>query len=249
VLTCFSQTVNTTSDPVFKHDTDDNSDIRQGEILDGFAKDSEKPLPLRALLTRPVVVSIGNYCMIGLLDIMGGALIPLVWSTSVEFGGLGMSPASIGLWLAGCGLLNGIFQFVAFPRIVGRFGPRRVFIASTLCFFPIYSLLPFENLALRNYTNGLNLTAALLIALQLMMMCLSCMGFGRFTAPYISFYVFTEVVRINQVRYLCTYPQLRPTGGHSALRMESRRRWSRFSARSDQLLPRLCMHSPWTVAS
>jgi hypothetical protein len=176
------------SDPVIKHDTNVNSDIpqvREGEILDGPAKDTEKPLPLRALLTRPVVVSVANYCMIGLLEIMGGALIPLVWSTSVEFGGLGMSPASIGLWLAGCGLLNGIFQFVAFPRIVGRFGPRRVFIASTICFFPIYSLLPFENLALRNSTHGLNMAAVLLIVLQLMMTCFSGMGFGMFPEPYI----------------------------------------------------------------
>ena len=183
MLICLSQTVNTSSDPVFKHDTDDNSDtpqVRDGEILDGPAKDTEKPLPLRALLTRPVVISIANYCMIGLLEIMGGALIPLVWSTSVEFGGLGMSPASIGLWLAGSGFLNGIFQLVAFPRIVGRFGPRLVFIASILCFIPIYTLLPFENLASRNYMNGLTLTAELLIGLQLMMVCLSGMGFGTF---------------------------------------------------------------------
>jgi hypothetical protein len=41
--------------------------------------------------------------MVGLLDVIAGALIPLVWSTSVEFGGLGMSPASIGLWMAGYG--------------------------------------------------------------------------------------------------------------------------------------------------
>ena len=150
-------------------------------MLDGPAKDTGKLLPLRALLTRPVVVSVANYCMIGLLDIMGAALIPLVWSTSVEFGGLGMSPASIGLWLAGCGLLSGIFQFVAFPRLVGRFGPRRVFIAGTLCFFPIYTLLPFENLALRNH---MKLTVELLIALQLMMVCLSGMGLGRLPRPY-----------------------------------------------------------------
>ena len=94
---------------------------------------------------------------------MGGSLIPLVWSTLVEFGGLGMSPASIGLWIAGYGFLNGIFQFLAFLRIVGRFGPQRVFVASTFCFFPIYTLLPFESLALQHSARDLNLAAALLI--------------------------------------------------------------------------------------
>jgi hypothetical protein len=28
-------------------------------------------------------------------------VLPLIWLTSVEFGGLGMSPVSIGLWMAG----------------------------------------------------------------------------------------------------------------------------------------------------
>jgi len=127
------ETVN--NDPVKRHNTENVGD---GEILDGPANlgDMDKPLPLRALLTRPVVVSVANFGVIGLLDVIGGTLIPLVWSTSVEFGGLGMSPASIGLWIAAFGLVNGIFQFVAFPPTVGRFGLRRVFIASVLCFFP-----------------------------------------------------------------------------------------------------------------
>ena len=150
--------------------------VGEGELLEGPAKDTENPLPLRALLTRLVVVSITNYCMIRLLKIMGGSLIPLVWSTLVEFGGLGMSPASIGLWIAGYGFLNGIFQFLAFLC----FGPQRVFVASTFCFFPIYTLLPFKCLALQHSARDLNLAAALLIVLQLTMMCFSGMGFGKF---------------------------------------------------------------------
>ncbi len=114
---------------------------------------------------------------------IAGALIPLVWSTPVEFGGLGMSPASIGLWMAGYGFLNGIFQFVAFPRIVGRFGPRRVFIASILCFFPVYIMFPFENLALRHSGSGLSAAAGLLIVLQLSALSFADMGFGKFPTP------------------------------------------------------------------
>ncbi len=159
-----------------------NSDlprVGEGEILDGSAKDTEEPLPLRALLTRPVVVSVANYGMFGLLNIAAGALIPLVWSTSVELGGLSMSPASIGLWMAGYGLMNGIVQFVAFPRIVGRFGPRRVFIASIVCFIPVYIMFPFENLALRHSSRGLNLETVLIIMLHLSATSFSDMGFGK----------------------------------------------------------------------
>ncbi|KAN0136115.1 major facilitator superfamily [Lactarius tabidus] len=169
-------------DPVFEPPTQDRSRlprVGEEEILDEAVKDKWKPLPLRSLIKRPaVLVSVANYGMIGLLDVIAFALIPLVWSTSVEYGGLGMSPASIGLWMAGYGLMNGIFQFVAFPPLVRRFGPRRVFITSILCFFPVYVLFPFQNSALRHSSGSMNPTAALLIILQLTITAFSTMGFG-----------------------------------------------------------------------
>ncbi|KAH9030871.1 MFS general substrate transporter [Lactarius deliciosus] len=174
------ETVTVNSGPMTKPNIEVNSDVPrvgEGEILDGPVKDHESPLPLRALLTRPVVVSIANYCMISLLEIIAMTLIPLIWSTSVEFGGLGMSPASIGLWMAGYGFTNGIFQFVAFPHIVGRLGPRRIFIASTLCFIPVYIMFPFENLALHYSFRGANMVTGLLMILQLSAISLSDMGF------------------------------------------------------------------------
>ncbi|KAH9169218.1 MFS general substrate transporter [Lactarius sanguifluus] len=173
------ETVN--SDSVMKPNTEVNSDlppVGEGEILDGPVKDTEKPVPLRVLLTRPVVVTVANYCVIALLDIVAGALIPLVWSTSVEFGGLSMNPASIGSWMAVYGWINCVVQFVAFPPLVGRFGPQRVFIASIILFFPVYILLPSENLVLRYSSRGLNPAAGLLIMLQILAMSFSDMGFS-----------------------------------------------------------------------
>ncbi|KAI9437152.1 MFS general substrate transporter [Lactarius indigo] len=173
------ETVN--SGPITKPNTVIESDIPQvgeGEILDGPVKDQERPLPLRALLTRPVVVSIANYCMISLLDIITIALIPLVWSTSVESGGLGMSPASIGLWISGYGITNGVFQFVAFPHFVGRFGPWHVFIACIVLFLPVYIMFPLESLASRHSSRTLDLTAGLLMILQLSAETFANMGFG-----------------------------------------------------------------------
>jgi hypothetical protein len=167
-----------------KRDTKHHSDpprVAVGEISDGPVKNIESPLPLRSLLTRPVVVSVANYCVIALLDITAGTLIPLVWSTSVEFGGLNMSPASIGLWISGFGFMDGIFQFIALPRLIGRFGPRRVFIASILCYFPFYIMFPLANLALRHASpsHGLGLAVTLLIMLQLTAVSLSAMGLGK----------------------------------------------------------------------
>lgn len=155
-------------------------EARAGEIMDGSKpEDQEKPMTLRALLTRPVVISVANYGLIGLLEMIAAVLIPLVWSTPVEFGGLSMSPASIGLWMAGYGSLNGVFQFVAFPHIVERFGPRRVFIVSIAMFGPMYLMLLFENLSLRYACGGASLTV-LLIVLQLSSIAISDMGFSKF---------------------------------------------------------------------
>ena len=75
--------------------------------------------------------------------------------------------------------MNGIFQFVAFPRIVGRLGPRRVFIASILCFIPVYIMFPFENLVLRHSSRGANVISGLLIILQLSALGFSDMGFSK----------------------------------------------------------------------
>ena len=168
------QTVN--SDPVIKRNTEVNSGLPR-EVLGGPANYNDRPLPLRALLTRPVVVSVANCGVIALLDMIAGTLISFIWSTSVEFGGLSMSPASIGLWTAGYGFMNCVFQFVAFPGVVRRFGPQLVFITSILCFFPIYIMFPIENLALRHSSGGV---AGLLMVLQLSAASFSTMGSGKF---------------------------------------------------------------------
>jgi hypothetical protein len=137
-------------------------------------EDSGQPLPLRALLTRPVLVSVSSYAMLALLDMAAMALIPLVWSTPVELGGLDLSPASIGLWLSTYGCLNGVVQFTMFPRVVARLGPGRVFLTSIAAYVLIYTMFPFENLAARARSS----TVWFLVVLQLASICITDMGFN-----------------------------------------------------------------------
>lgn len=177
-LSCSLQAIQTVESPT-KHDP------RTYETMNEILKEEEKPQSLRSLLTRPVVISVANYAVIGLLEMMAGVLIPLVWSTPVEYGGLGMTPASIGVWMASYGFLNGIFQFVGFPRIVERFGPRRVFLVSISAFFPMYLMLYFENFALRYAAGGATI-AVLLIILQLSSIAISDMGFSKSLSASIS---------------------------------------------------------------
>ena len=138
---------------------------------------ADKPLPLRAVLTKPVIIAVANYSMISLLDTVLDSYFPLVWSTPVEYGGLSLSPASIGMWLSLNGSMDGVFQFFFFPYFISRFGQRRVFVFSIISSAVILAVFPFENLAVVA-GGGSNLVVWLLIILQLISYCIFDMGYG-----------------------------------------------------------------------
>ena len=163
----------------------DNEQIPQQGVL-GDSRDTppsrerrEKPPPLRSVITKPVVISIASYVTIVILDGAAAALIPLIWSTPIEFGGLDLSPASIGLWMSGYGCMNGISQLALFPRAVRRFGLRRIFVLSVAACAVIYPMFPFENLALRRAAGGSKMTVWVLVVLQLFSLTFSRMGYSK----------------------------------------------------------------------
>ncbi|KAH9056522.1 MFS general substrate transporter [Lactarius vividus] len=137
---------------------------------------AKQPLPLRSLLTRPVLTSIANYGTLALLDIAASALIPLVWSTAIELGGLGLTPADIGLWISAYGCVSATFQFAFFPHMVARFGPGRVVVAAAVAFGMFYALFPFENMLARG--SGTASVVWPLTVLQLLAISVSDMGFS-----------------------------------------------------------------------
>lgn len=161
----------------------DNADTSQGEAGGGpdlamTPIESDKPLPLRSVLTRPIVISIANYAMLALLCAIVESYTPLVWSTPIKYGGLSLSPASIGLWLSMYGGMNGIFQLFFFPRFVGRFGSRLVFVFSIISCALNYILFPFENLAAVAGGGPNHIIVCLLIVLQMSCLCFFDMGYG-----------------------------------------------------------------------
>ncbi len=91
-----------------------DSDTPRGEADDSSdlnitPNESDKPLPLRSVVTKPVAVTVANYAMLALLGAAAMSYIPLEWPTPVEYGGLDLNPASIGLWLSLYEGMNGIF--------------------------------------------------------------------------------------------------------------------------------------------
>jgi hypothetical protein len=143
--------------------------------------------------------------MLALLDMSAMVLIPLVWSTPIELGGLNLSPASIGLWLSAYGCLNGVLQFVFFPRVVGRLGPGRVVLVSIIAYVIIYTMFSFENMAARHATSahgiGTNSTVWLFVILQLTSICFTDMGFSEFLRKN---KIKALRLKIKQTRCLCS---------------------------------------------
>ncbi|KAI9455164.1 MFS general substrate transporter [Lactarius psammicola] len=144
-------------------------------VITGLYLEERSHLPLRSVLTKPVVITVANYAMLAFLDAVAISFIPLVWSTPVEYGGLNLSPASIGSWLSVYGSIGGVFQFLFFSHFVSCFGLRRVFVFSIVSCAAIYAIFPFENLAVMA-GDGPNLVVWLLIVLQLSSWCIFDMG-------------------------------------------------------------------------
>ena len=66
--------------------------------------------------------SIANYFWLAFLDVALLALHPLFFVTPIHLGGMGMSPATIGLCLGIFGLLDGIAHRLFFRRSFGESG-------------------------------------------------------------------------------------------------------------------------------
>ena len=145
--------------------------------------ESDEPLPLRSMLTRPVIVTLANYAMLAFLGSVLESYFPLVWSTPVKYGGLNLNPASIGMWLSLYGGMDGIFQFFFFSLSISRFGHRRVFVFSIVSSAVILAIFPFENLTVVA-GGGPNLVVWLLVIMQLSSYCVLDMGYGEFFVPY-----------------------------------------------------------------
>jgi len=128
-------------------------------------------MPLRFLLTPTIIIPIANYAMLSFLDIALRALLPLFFSTPTSLGGLGLTPASIGLWLALYGIVDVTIQVLFFARAVDWLGPKRLFNTSVWCFAPVILLFPIMSWLVHvRGTVDYTITIALLIQLTLIAM-------------------------------------------------------------------------------
>lgn len=141
------------------------------------SEQDDVPPPLRSLLTRPVVLSIACYSLLGFIDVAFMALFPLFCATPIKLGGLGLDPPRIGTALGVFGLFDGLFQGLFFSPTVDRFGLKRVLQFSLWMFVPIFSLFPFMS-AVAKAQGAVLLGTWVLVALQFALACLMHMSYG-----------------------------------------------------------------------
>jgi hypothetical protein len=118
--------------------------------------DDLEPRSVSYLLKLPEVqVILINFGFFGFCDIGAQALTPLMWSTTIEHGGLGLSPYMIGMVMGSYGVVNAFLQLMFLGKIMRRFGPRGVYIVCFSSLFVSFMSFPISSLFARR-ANGMD---------------------------------------------------------------------------------------------
>jgi hypothetical protein len=141
--------------------------------------DNTKPLPLRSLLTRHVIIAVGNYASLSLVSVAFSATQPLFLSTPIGFGGLGLPPSTIGKILSIRGILHGVFQVFFFARIHDYWGSKKVFQAGIASSSLAFGAFPLMNHMAK--TEGLSLAVWIIVVLQTVISIGLSVSFGKQT--------------------------------------------------------------------
>ena len=141
----------------------------------------DKPLPLRKLLTYPVVLSVANYFAVAFLNICAVALLPLFLAMPLGIGGLNLSPSIIGYIIGSYGLVDAVFQVFYFSPIVRRWGERVIFITATSAFIPLFLMFPVINFLARGWGQS-SFGVWFLLGFLVVLLTLTDMAFGTLDA-------------------------------------------------------------------
>ncbi|TFK31030.1 major facilitator superfamily multidrug-resistance, DHA1 sub-family, partial [Crucibulum laeve] len=140
-------------------------------------EDQAKPVPLRALLTRPILMTYLCCLLLTFTDMSYVVLNPLMWSTSVSLGGLGLSPYRIGTIMGTWGFCNAFFQINFLGRVIRWLGPRKVFTMSYASFFICIGCYPLASY-FASLAGGVDIRVAAVIFVQLSFQMMIYMSYG-----------------------------------------------------------------------
>ncbi|KZP22946.1 MFS general substrate transporter [Athelia psychrophila] len=89
--------------------------------------ESRGPLPLRALMTRPILILLLNHAFLAWTEQACSVLLTLMYPTKIEYGGLSLSSFAIGVIMSFIGVIMGVSGFVIYPWLMTRYSAKQVY--------------------------------------------------------------------------------------------------------------------------
>jgi len=172
-------------------ESDENTSSETLPVSDAQAA---QELPFKDLLTQPLVIALANHGFLSFLDQAHQALLPLMYSTSVELGGLSLRPDQIGIIMGAWGACNAVFQVTCFPKLMAKLGPKRLYVRCFTALLVTFSAFPILNTLARWYGN----THALIwitICCQMSFYTFVFMGYGKlstYPSPFLDQRTFAQ---------------------------------------------------------
>ncbi|KAJ3506744.1 hypothetical protein NLJ89_g6698 [Agrocybe chaxingu] len=131
----------------------------------------------RVLFSRHLLFTLLNYAFLAFLDMGNFVLLPLMYSTSVPLGGLGLEPYRIGMILAAFGVINSVVQVFALGPLIRRYGARKMYIISFAAILGSFVLFPVLKILARR-AGGVDRYVVACICLQLAFQTTILIGYG-----------------------------------------------------------------------
>ncbi|KAF8969120.1 major facilitator superfamily multidrug-resistance, DHA1 sub-family [Flammula alnicola] len=131
----------------------------------------------RSILTRPLLMTLTNHVFLTFLDMCHFVLLPLMYSTSVALGGLGLDPFRIGITLGAFGCVNSIIQANFLGRFIRNYGARKVYIVSFSSLFFCFLMYPLMSFFAKR-AGGVDARVIACMMIQLGFQTLIYMAYG-----------------------------------------------------------------------
>lgn len=163
-----------------RQDPERSSISNQQQVPDGLdsSHDSEPPPSLRSLMTPSVLIPFINYAFLAFVDQCCSVLMPLVFATSIPYGGLGLSPFAIGLIMSSLGVILGLSSALFFPPLSRRFGYRTIFRVAIAGYAIVVLTFPFMNYSARR-TGAVNAATWAFIAILMACSAITTMSYSK----------------------------------------------------------------------
>jgi hypothetical protein len=134
----------------------------------------------RIILTRPLLMTLTNHVFLTFLDMCQTVLLPLMYSTSIPLGGLGLDPFHIGAALGIFGCVNSLIQMRYMGRFIRKFGARQVYILASPAISGCFAMYPIMSFFARR-AEGVDAIVITCMVVQLTCYMSIYMAYGMFS--------------------------------------------------------------------